>query len=392
MGVASDRAHRPTPRRLLLTVALIWTGLLLGLTVQAASTIIVGPGGDPSTFAEAVRRAADGDTIAILPGTYRGDVTVIGQRQLTIRGVAARPVFEAAGTNAEGKAIWVIRDGEILIENVEFRGARASDANGAGLRFESGRLTVRRCGFFDNQNGILTGNVSEAELRIEDSEFADLPSIDGQNHLLYVGRIGKLTVQGSRFHRGALGHLIKSRARETLLAYNLIQDGPLGNASYEVDLPNGGAALLIGNVIAKGPARDNPVLVAYGAEGAAWPKSSLTLSHNTLVNEGWKPAWFLRVWSDKLPPGSAVRAVNNLSVGLGAFTLAARGEFHGNFPALRGMLVDADLLAYELPVGSLLRGRVAPALPDLQPRASFRLPIGTTPLLPPSAWSPGAFQ
>ena len=54
----------------------------------------------------------------------RGDVAVITQRRLTIRGGDPRPVVDAGGHHAEGKGIWVVRGGEVTIENIEFRGAR----------------------------------------------------------------------------------------------------------------------------------------------------------------------------------------------------------------------------------------------------------------------------
>ena len=361
----------------------------------SARTIVVGPGGQPSTFAAAVAEAVDGDTIAILPGTYPRDVAVIRQKKLTIRGIGERPVFAADGADAEGKAIWVVRDGEVTIENVAFQGARVSDRNGAGIRFERGRLVVRNCRFVDNQNGILTAGFEDAELFVFDSEFSDLPAQDGRNHLLYAGTIGKLHVQGSRFHRGALGHLIKSRARQTFIGYNLLQDGPEGNASYQVDLPNGGDATLIGNVIAKGPRRDNPVAVSYGAEGPKWPRNRLVLAHNTFVNEGWSPTWFLRVHADRLAAPVDVRALNNLTVGVGTLGTGNPGRFDGTWAATSAMLNGPDLLDYTLPAGSWLRGRVDdPALAgDLfVPRFEFRLPVGTVPLLPPRAWAPGAFQ
>jgi hypothetical protein len=365
------------------------------LAPATAETLVVGHDGKRSSFAEAVRLARDGDTIAVLPGEYRGNTAVITQKRLTIRGIGARPVFVADGSVAEGKAIWVVRDGEVTVDNIEFRGARAHDLNGAGIRLEKGRLIVRRSAFFNNENGILTSNASDAELLIEDSEFAGVPPIDGKNHLLYAGRIAKLTVRGSRFHRGALGHLIKSRARESTIAYNLIVDGPSGNASYEVELPNGGVATLIGNIIAKGRSRDNPVVVAYGAEGSAWERNVLVLSHNTLINDGWKPAWFLRVWSSKLPIDAEVRAINNLSLGLGVFALGARGRFDGNWPGVRAMLVDPDRYDFALPPDAMLRGRaVDPALAGAAfvPQFEFRMPIGTVPLAPPAQWTPGALQ
>jgi hypothetical protein len=373
--------------------------MLLGLLALAAgmasaATITVGAGAPVDTLAEAVRLAQDGDTIVLRSGEYRGDVAVLRQKKLTIRGLAPRPVLIADGQHAEGKAILVVRDGDILIENIEFRGARVPDGNGAGIRFEKGRLRVRGCAFIDNENGLLTANFEDAELIIEDSLFAQAPPVEGRlHHLLYVGQIASLKVSGSRFAQGHEGHLLKSRARRTELAYNLIYDGAGGRASYEVDLPNGGDALLIGNIIGQSASTENSVLVAYGAEGRIWPKNRLRLAHNTLISEGLAPAWFLRVW-----PSSAVtpiRAINNLSVGPGLFGPGATGDFRGNHAALRPMLADADTLDFALAPGSALRGRgIDPRVVDaeLLPQAEFVLPIGTRPLSAPARWSPGALQ
>jgi len=321
---------------------------------------------------------------------------VLQQKRLTIRGQGTRPVLVADGRHAEGKAILVVRDGDILIENLEFRGARVPDGNGAGIRFERGRLHVRDCVFVDNQNGLLTANFEDAELTIEDSVLAQAPRVEGRlHHLLYVGRIASLKVSGSRFHQGHVGHLLKSRARRTELAYNLIHDGAGGRASYEVDLPNGGDALLVGNVVGQSAATENAVLVAYGAEGNAWPRSRLRMAHNTLISEGLRPAAFLRVWTERLPVGTPLQAVNNLLVGAGVFAPGVAGEFSGNVPAPRSMLADADALDFTLGAASPLRGGAKdPRASDVElvPRAEFRLPIGTRPLPKPVRWSPGALQ
>ena len=100
---------------------------------------------------------------------------------------------------------------------------------------------------------------------------------------------------------------------------------------------------------------ERPVLIADGksAEGKTWPENELTLRHNTLISDNLKGAWFMRMHEDKSSTPPKVRADNNLTVGPGAFTLAARGEFHGNFPAL---------------------------------------PIGARPLASPAKWAPGALQ
>lgn len=381
------------------TVLALAGGALLGSVSQAApgASLVVGPGGQPMSLREAVREARDGDTIDLLPGTYRGEVAVVEGKRLVIRGIGRRPVLHADGRIAEGKAILVVRGGEVLVENIEFRGCRSSDRNGAGIRLDSGSLRVVRCAFFDNENGLLTGNVEDATLAIESCEFGEAPRVvGGLHHLLYVGRIGRLTVTGSRFHRGFEGHLIKSRARSSTIAYNLIYDGPEGEASYEVDLPNGGLATLIGNVIGQAPGSQNFALVAYGAEGRPWPDSRLHVSHNTFVNERTLPALFLRVFRDRLPPDAQVLAVNNLTVGLGVLAVAAGGRFEGNYPAVSAMLRDPDAMAFELAPGSVLRGRgVDPASAlgvDLAPRAEFVFPVGTRALRAPSNWSPGAFQ
>lgn len=372
--------------------------LLIALAASAApaATWTAGPDGAPMSFQQALARAADGDTIELAPGTYKGQVGVVAQRRLTIRGVGERPVFDADGAHAEGKAIWVVRDGDITIENVEFRSARVPDGNGAALRFEKGRLLLRRCRLVDNQNGLLTGNDGAAELVIQDSEFARAPQVEGSlPHLLYAGRIGRLEVTGSRFHQGFEGHLIKSRARSTRIAYNLIVDGAGGGASYEIDLANGGDAVVVGNIVAQSRQTQNPVVIAYGAEGRVWDRNRLLLSHNTLVSD-FPLAWFLRAWPDKLGAGTTIRAVNNLTVGAGLFALGASGDFDGNRWTWASSLEDPGALAFELARDSRLRGSAEDprtlAGDEALPAAEFKLPIGTRPLAPPSAWSPGALQ
>jgi hypothetical protein len=374
----------------------LWATLLLA--PARAATLIVGPQAPSMTLAQALAAASDGDTIALMPGTYEGQSGVVTHKRLTIRAVDGRPVLQAKGRVAERKAILVVRGGDVTIEGLEFRGARADDANGAGIRHETGRLTVRNCLFLDNEAGILAGNDETAELLVEDSEFGSAPRVEGGlHHLLYVGRIGRFSLRGSRFYSGHEGHLIKSRARENRIAYNLIHDGDEGRASYEIDLPNGGLAWLVGNVIGQGPGAQNPVMVAYGAEGNPWPKSALYLSHNSFIGNPWPPSWFVRVFEDRLPPGIEVKLVNNVSLGLGLLSPGTKGDFRGNVWAFRRRAVNSIYtLDFGLTEGSGWRGQAQPAGmgggESLQPTAEFRLPRGMRPIQPPAAWSPGAVQ
>lgn len=362
-----------------------------------ADILRVGPNETITHIADAAKLAKDGDTVEILPGEYRGDVATWRQKQLIIRGVGERPVLIADGKIAQGKAIWVIADGDILIDNIEFRGARAADHNGAGIRFERGRLEVRNSVFIDNQTGLLTANFDDAELVIRDSLFAQAPQqMQSLPHLLYVGRIARLEVSGSRFHQGYRGHLLKSRARVSDIRYNLLYDGPQGEASYEIDLPNGGLAFVVGNIIGQSANTQNPVMVAYGAEGDAWPESALYLAHNTLLSDRHTGTLFLRTWADRLPPDAPIVGINNLSVGLGSLTLVNGGDYRGNVPLPPGALEDPDTLDFR-PLGAqLLRHFTAPAGSvrgvSLQPEAEFALPIGTRPVPTPAEWLPGALQ
>ncbi|MEW5781494.1 MAG: right-handed parallel beta-helix repeat-containing protein [Pseudomonadota bacterium] len=295
--------------------------MALALPLAQADTLRVGPHEALSRIADAARLAKDGDTVEILPGEYRADVAVWLQKRLTLRGIGQRPVLIADGVSAEGKAIWVIRNGEFHLENLEFRGSRVPAGNGAGIRFEGGRLTVRHCAFIDNQMGILTSNDGVSELVIERSRFADAPQqMHALPHLLYVGRIAHVEIRHSRFEHGYRGHLIKSRARQSSIRDNVIVDGPQGEASYEIDLPNGGIAMITGNTIGQSAKTQNPVLISYGAEGNVWPDNRLSLRHNVLISDYLPGGWFLRVHGDKFPTPPRLDIGDNETHGIGILT------------------------------------------------------------------------
>ena len=301
--------------------ALTWLCLAAG--TAGAATLNLKPG---QSLRSLLARAADGDVIEIAAGEYRGEVGVIGQQRLTLRGVGGRPVLDAAGNSAERKAILVVRGGDIRIENLEFRGARVGDRNGAGIRFESGRLLVQRCVFVDNENGILAANTPDAELRVEDSDFSQAPADTPLPHLLYAGAIGRLTVIGSRFSGGRDGHLLKSRAGVSEIRNNRLVDGPGGRAAYELEFPNGGQVSVVGNVIGQSAGTSNPTLVSFGAEGYGDRAQSLNFSDNTLINEAPRPAVFLYLRPAAQP--FEQRLLNNRFFGTG--DIGPADAAHGN--------------------------------------------------------------
>jgi hypothetical protein len=287
---------------------------------SARRIIRVGAKRNVVSIAMAAGLARDGDIVEIDGGDYYADAAIWDRAELTIRGVGGRARLIAAGAAAEGKAIWVIKRGRVIVENIDFIGARVADRNGAGIRFEQGHLIVRNCLFFDNENGLLaTGG--DGVLEIENSEFGYNGAGDGQTHNLYAGNLKALKVTGSYFHHANAGHLLKSRAAQNDIVYNRLSDESNGRASYELEFPNGGVARVVGNIIQQTVHGGNSTLVSFGAEGYTWPLNTLHLAHNTLVNDEPAGGAFLRV----APGAQGVTTLNNLLIG--------RGKFHT--PALR---------------------------------------------------------
>lgn len=354
--------------------------------------IRVGPAHEVKTIAEAARLARDGDTVEIEGGDYRADVAVWTQRRLNIRGVNGRPRLIADGASAEGKAIWVLRGGDITITNIAFTGARVADRNGAGIRFESGRLAVRHCLFADNENSILGANDPEAVVEIEATEFARNGAGDGQSHNLYIGAIRRLVVTASYSHDGRVGHLLKSRARENLILYNRLTDEHGGRASYELEFPAGGLAIVLGNVIEQSAITENGTIISFGAEGYKWSRNELYLSHNTIVNDRLQGGAFVSA-----RPGTAyVLARNNVLVGRGDMSVPVSSEIRDN-PVLRpSEFADIASLDYRLKrrsktVGTAVEPGAVGEI-SLRPTREYVHPLRTAPISGLLGLSPGALQ
>lgn len=315
-------------RRLALALA---APLLVHARGGTGRTLRVGHGERLRTLGDAVRVAASGDTIELQAGDYVGDVAVIGQPLLTIRGLGEGARLHADGCSAQDKAILVAHGQSLIVENLEFRGARVPNGNGAGIRFEHGRLEVRRCRFFDNEMGILTANETGMALDVVDCEFGAAPRHEGLlHHLLYVGAIGAFSVQGSRFSQGWRGHLLKSRAQRSRVFGNRLDDRPSGEASYELEFPNGGHNVVVGNLIAQSAQTQNPDLLSMGAEARDGLGGSLLLARNTFVNAAGAEARFVHVWTDRLAGDTPVQVTDNVFVGAGQSDLPPAWDGGGN--------------------------------------------------------------
>jgi hypothetical protein len=297
----------------------------------------------------------------------------------------------AMGAAAQGKGIFVTSGERMRIQGFDFIGARVPDRNGAGIRLERGSLSLRDCSFKNNENGILTSNDPAVRLDIEDCEFGTIVRHDGQNHNLYVGAIAHLRVIGCYFHHGLVGHLLKSRAAVSQILYNRLTDEIGGESSYELEFPNGGQALVLGNLIQQSSGTQNPHLISFGAEGLTWPKQELQLIHNTLVDQRPSGGVFLRV-----SPGPVkVRIFNNLLVGNPKFATDKAWELGANFITDFDEFVLAARENYALRPNSSLRGKaVDPGEAfgqSLRPTRQYQHPRSSV-ALTQIARHPGAFQ
>jgi len=376
-------------RSLMTALALILI-MLPSHAAQTGRSLAVGPQRAITSIAEAARVARDGDVIEVDAGDYVRDVAVWSQANISLRAVGGRVRLLAGGAAAEDKAIWVVRGGEISVEGFDFIGAAVSDRNGAGIRFEQGRLLIRDCRFLENQNGILTSGNPAATLVIENSEFGYNGFGDGQSHNLYVGAIASLKVSGSYFHHARVGHLLKSRAAENFIFYNRLSDETGGQASYELEFPNGGLAYVLGNVIQQSSTTENPHIVAFGAEGYKASTNKLYLVNNTLIDMRPRGGKFLRV-----NKGAEVIAINNLLLGEGFLETEAKADFRNNFKVDFEDFVLAVREDFHLKTGSRLIGTAIAVSPaggvSLTPTAEYRHPRSLQPIRD-GALSPGAMQ
>jgi hypothetical protein len=320
------------------------------------ATLKVGPGQPYKRPSDAAAVARHGDTIEIEAGVYPGDVAVWRQNDLTLRGVGGRAVLDAQGRSAEGKAIWVIKGDRAIVENIEFANCHVSDRNGAGIRAEGTGLTIRNSVFRDSDQGILTGTNPNSDIVVETSEFSRNGNGEGSSHNIYIGAIRSFTLRSSTSHHAKVGHNVKSRAKTNLILYNRIYDGPDGTASYAVDLPNGGAAFLIGNTIQQGPETENSTIVSYGAEGGSG--GSLYLINNTIVNDRDRGGYFLQ----RRLPGRTL-LINNIFVG--------RATLQAQVAVLKGNLIATGASAEAFAPGAEAVGNIVAADPGFLDRAAL---------------------
>jgi hypothetical protein len=255
---------------------------------RAPTTFRVGPGEQFAKPSEVVASLKSGDTVVIAPGTYE-DCVVWPRRihGLTIEGKDA----VITGRTCGGKGLFVVGASDVTIRGLTFQGAKVADHNGAGIRSEGANLTVENSRFIDNENGILAGRNVNSSIIVQDSFFEGNGSCEGScAHGIYIGAVKSLRVVQCTFVGQHHGHHIKSRALSTDIADSDIRDGAQGDASYLIDIPNGGTVSIRGNRMQKGPhAENSAAAIMIGEDGvkrADWhPTTGVRIENNQFSNE-----------------------------------------------------------------------------------------------------------
>ncbi|MBC7985775.1 MAG: right-handed parallel beta-helix repeat-containing protein [Sphingomonadaceae bacterium] len=260
---------------------------------------------------EALASLEEGDgTIVIAPGTYRQCGRQQGGRVAFVAAEPGTAIFD--GRACEGKAALVLNGDATRVEGLVFRNIAVEDGNGAGLRLQTGDLTVVDSMFADSQQGILTADDSAIDVTIEHSTFSGLGTCEdssGCAHSIYIGRIGSLTVTASRFERGTGGHYVKSRAARVAITDSSFDDSHGRATNYLIDLPNGATGVIAGNTFVFGADKENRTgLIALAANDTSNSSVGLAITGNTASlapGIAWRTS-FLADWS-----GQAVRLADN---------------------------------------------------------------------------------
>jgi hypothetical protein len=185
--------------------------------------LTVGAGEQYTTIGSAVAASQDGDTIEVQAGTYTDDFATV-TKNVNLVGVGGMVHMVADQNVPNGKAI-LVTDANVTIDHFEFSGAQVADMNGAGIRYEGGNLTITNSYFHDNQEGILTAPVTNGNLSIDHSEFANNGTGDGFTHDIYAGAIGTFSLTNSYIHDANVGHEVKSRAAVSIIEYSQMRAG-----------------------------------------------------------------------------------------------------------------------------------------------------------------------
>jgi len=256
------------------------------------SVLTVGAGEEYETIQAAVAAASNGDTIDVEAGTYEvSDLKISDNLTFEAVGGTVDIVPEPSTTKYNvSKGLFIIGTDtsapNVTIEGFSFSGAKSTASNGAGIRYQSGNLTLDDDSFSNNQDGILAPPFVDGTgtIDVNDCVFDHNGAGDGQSHNIYIGYISTFIMTNSISEDAVVGHEVKSRAENNIIEDNQIIDGPTGTASYSIDLPEAGNDIIQGNTIEKGPDASSPIAIHVGGPMEPYANSNVVIQDNTFIN------------------------------------------------------------------------------------------------------------
>jgi len=266
--------------------------LLIAVSSVKSRVWVVGPECEYKFCSEVAPFVEDNDTVFIELGVYENDEQVTWRKNnLYISGINGHPSLVAgekiATDSSNGKGIFVIQGQNTTVENIDFYNSRVPDHNGAGIRQEGAGLTLRHCLFYDNEMGILCGSIPNCTILIEYCDFRNSGSSSnpGYQHNVYINHVDTLIFRYNYTANAiAEGHELKSRASNNFIEFNRIMN-LTSQDSRNIDLPNGGTAVIVGNIIVQSNYSVNNNIIAFGSEGLTNPgPHNIWLASNTIVN------------------------------------------------------------------------------------------------------------
>lgn len=230
----------------------------------AEGVLTVGAMGQYATIQEAISAAKDGDTVKILPGTYKENITV--NKSITMIGTSKDEVVIQAAD--ESSPVLFIRGVEnIVIDNISF------ESNGSVINFSRSSGQVVNCYIAGGRFGISFSGDGKT-VKVSDCYITSLMGVGNEEYLstrlvgIYAYGEATLVVENTVFERTGTGVNFSNG-----LNY-LVQNSIFRKNSIGVSLSGTAAGSLIGNTITENI--DNGVLANI--------TSTATISENLFYN------------------------------------------------------------------------------------------------------------
>lgn len=267
-----------------------------GAIVAAGPVAHVGPGED---LAAAIGRAADGATLQLKAGEYRGGVILRGKR-LTLLGDPAGGTVIAGHAGQPSIVVAAIEKAHLQMRQIDLRSidakqmplfiqgaharlerCRAVNIPGDGVYVEGGQLVLHDCAFtgigrvglllLKNSSAQITASqfndIKQTAIHTQDQSTVDVSASSfrniGQTAVLGI-RAGSVSVRASQFEAVSSGAVVAQQAQRCLAVANTITNCGRGIDSRQIS----GEAIVRQNVIEAADPKADGVALADVAHAA----------------------------------------------------------------------------------------------------------------------------